>query len=88
MQGRYTEDDVVVEINGMKCVGFADYNEPEKQILVDEAFQRMSFKLAMLENQRAELLDALQELLEIAKQERWMGSAVSKSIDAIKKTTK
>lgn len=64
MQVKYTSDDVVVEINGMKCVGFADYNDHEKQILVDEGFQRMARKIAVLEQQRAELLEALGGLLE------------------------
>lgn len=61
MQVKYTSDDVVVEINGMKCVGFADYNDHEKQILVDEGFQRMARKIAVLEQQRAELLEVLQK---------------------------
>ena len=61
MQVKYTSDDVVVEINGMKCVGFADYNDHEKQILVDEGFQRMARKIAVLEQQRAELLEALKK---------------------------
>ena len=66
MQVKYTSDDVVVEINGMKCVGFADYNDHEKQILVDEGFQRMARKIAELEQQRAELLEALNVVIATA----------------------